>query len=567
MSQKGGKSWPYQEARKILSELEARKETSGTVLFQTGFGPSGLPHIGTFAEVARTSFVRHAFGILSGLPSRIIAFSDDMDGLRKVPLNMPNRQELASHLGKPLSKIPDPFRQAESYSGFMNDKLREFLDRFGFEYEFRSSAKQYSSGAFDEGLMGVLQNYDAIRNLVRPTLRQEKREHWSPFLPLCSQCGRYTTRVVASHPERDSISYICDQGFGQLPASPKTAGVATEVATSAADGASSSVESAPSAAAKARSKQLVEGCGHEEETLVTGGRVKVGWKVDWALRWYTFGIHYEMYGKDLIESARLSGRITRILGRRPPVGFFYEMFLNEKGEKISKSVGKGLTVDTWLDYAPLESLTHYLFLNPRKARRLHYDVIPKETDAYLKDLRGWPKLDEARQLDNAIRFVHRTTVPEPWGGSITFSLVQNLVAAISSDDEELIFNYLQRYEEKVAENPEPVRNLIRGALAYYRDHLARLRKKRLPTREELPAFEHFAASLESTEDFSPEALQSLAFDTTRALGLDQRSFFTSCYEVLLGFQRGPRLGTFVALIGPRKIAARLREAVQKAGEA
>jgi lysyl-tRNA synthetase, class I len=522
-----GKSWPYQEARKVVDELAARPALDGApVLFETGFGPSGLPHIGTFAEVNRTTFVRKAFEWTTGLRGKLIAFSDDMDGLRKVPLNLPNRERTREHLGRPLSEIPDPFGEQDSFSGYMNAKLRSFLDRFGFEYEFRSSTEQYRSGVFDEGLLRILERYDAVRGVILPTLGEENRDEWSPFLPLCSGCRRYTTRVLTVHPERGALTYRCDRPWG-------------------------------------KGENLAEGCGHGEETPVTGGRVKVGWKVDWALRWLVLGIHYEMYGKDLIESARLSGQIVRILGGRPPAGFFYEMFLDESGEKISKSVGQGLTVDKWLEYATLESLSHWLFYNPKQARRLHVGVIPAEVDAYLKDLRAYPKLAEEQKPDSPVRFIHAGQVPEPWGGSITFNLVQNLVAALSTEDEALILDFLKRYEPAVAENPGPVLELVRGAVAYYRDHLAHLRQRRLPAEAELAPLEHLASLLEGAEGKSAEDLQALAFDTTRSFELEQRAFFQACYEVLLGFERGPRLGTFCALVGPGRVAADLREACER----
>ena len=396
---KAGRSWPYQEAQKVVEELASRPPLDGKpVLFETGYGPSGLPHIGTFAEVARTTFLRHAFTALSGLPSKLVAYSDDMDGLRKVPKNIPNQERTAQYIGRPLSEIPDPFDEAESFSAYMNAKLRSFLDRFGFEYEFRSSTEQYRSGVFDAGLLRILEHYDDVRNVVLPTLSEENREGWSPFMPICSRCRRYTTRVLAVHPERGTLTYRCERSFGA-------------------------------------SLFQTEGCGHEEETPVTGGRVKAGWKVDWALRWYVLRhpLRDVRQGPDPQRRAVGPNRPTcSAAGRRR--GFFYEMFLDEKGEKISKSVGQGLTVDTWLEYAPIESLAHFLLYNPRQARRLHVGIIPQEVDAYLKDLRAYPKLGERRS--STARPVHPSgTVPEPWGGTITFSLVQNLVACLSTEDE------------------------------------------------------------------------------------------------------------------------------------
>ncbi|OQY27137.1 MAG: lysine--tRNA ligase [Anaerolineaceae bacterium 4572_5.1] len=296
------KSWPFKEASSLQRRF--REQPNQPIILQTGFGPSGLPHIGTFAEVARTTWVRHAFEHLTGWPAKLVAFSDDMDGLRKVPLNMPEQKMLAENLGKPLCHIPDPFGCCESYSAHNNNKLQEFLDAYGFDYQFQSSQEAYIRGDFDEGLTILLEKVEEVQDIILPTLREDKRADWSPFFPICENCGRiYSTRVTGYHPEEKTIGYVCDKPVGDTP-----------------------------------------GCGHEGKTSALGGRVKVGWKVDWALRWFSYDVVYEMYGKDLIESAKLSGKITRLMGKQPPNGFFYELFLDEEGRKISKSVGKGLTV-------------------------------------------------------------------------------------------------------------------------------------------------------------------------------------------------------------------------------
>lgn len=329
------KSWPFKEARQLKKRF--KEAPGGRVKFETGFGPSGLPHIGTFAEVARTTWVQHAFRALTGLPTELIAFSDDMDGLRKVPPGMPNQEMLVEHLGKPLCHIPDPFDECESYSAYMNLQLKKFLNSYQFSYHFQSSNEAYTRGDFNEGLSLILQNVEAIRSVILPTIGEEKRGNWSPFFPICEKCGSINnTRVTGYHPLDNTIDYVCDHSDG-----------------------------------------LVKCCGHKGSTSIHNGHVKVGWKVDWALRWYSYDINYEMYGKDLIDSAKLSGKITRIMGKQPPAGFFYELFLDEEGKKISKSKGKGLTIDTWTHYAPLESLLYFLFQNPKQAKRLFWGVVPK----------------------------------------------------------------------------------------------------------------------------------------------------------------------------------------------
>ena len=400
-------SWPFQEAKKISLVGLGPDER---VIFETGFGPSGRPHIGTFAEVARTVMVQNAFAAANPeRPTALYVFCDDMDGLRKVPGNLPNRDLIREHLGKPLVNIPDPFGSDRSYAHHMERELKEFLQRFGFGFELKSSADEYASGAFNPGLHLVLEHYDRIRSLILPTLQEENRETWSPIIPLCEQCGRlYTTVVTGRDPGRDTISYECAEAFGE-------------------------------------GENLLQGCGHRGETSVLSGRAKVGWKVDWALRWSTYRVRYEMYGKDLIDSARLSAKICRLLGAEPPAGMVYELFLDESGKKISKSVGEGLTVDSWMTYAPIESLLYYLYQNPKKQRRLYFDVIPKSVDDYLEELRRYPGLEVEEKLDNVVWHIGRSGRPAPaYTAGINFSLTLNLISALGAGDRELLWDYLRR---------------------------------------------------------------------------------------------------------------------------
>ncbi|MFP6592439.1 MAG: lysine--tRNA ligase, partial [Candidatus Latescibacterota bacterium] len=353
-------AWPFAEAEQISKLRSPSAERS--VLFQTGYGPSGLPHIGTFAEVARTTFVQRAFEHTTGLSTRLQAYSDDMDGLRKVPLNVPNGDVIAPHLGKPLHAIPDPFGCCDSFSAHNNAKLREFLDAYGFDYEFKSSTEAYRAGELDAGLSLLLSKVDEVLKVILPTMREENREGWSPFFPICTTCGSINaTRVTAYHPERDGVSYSCD-----------------------------------------REEKGYRGCGASGEVSVFGGAAKVGWKVDWAMRWFVYDVDYEMSGKDLIESVKLSSRIVRVLGKQPPAVLTYELFLDEEGKKISKSVGNGLSVDHWVDFAPIESLLFYLYQNPKRAKRLYWDVVPKAMDNYLESLRKWPEIAEVERPSQQI---------------------------------------------------------------------------------------------------------------------------------------------------------------------
>ncbi len=516
--------WPFIEAAKIVDGLLRRDDAPAEIVFETGFGPSGLPHVGTFSEVARTTFVRRALAELSDVPTRLITFSDDMDGLRKVPLNVPQREMLAEHLGRPLSSIPDPFGEADSYAGTMNCKLERFLDAFGFEYEFRSAADAYRSGRFDEGLLRVLHHADDIARILVPTLGEERRKGWTPFFPICSACGRvYTTEVTAMHPDRGTVEYSCTGAF-----------------------------------------EGVAGCGHHEETPVTGGRVKVGWKVDWALRWYALGVHYEMYGKDLIESANLSKRIVRVLGGRPPVGLFYEMFLDEDGQKISKKIGKGVTVDTWIRYAPVESLLLFMYANPRKAKRLHYEVIPQVVDDLLGHMRRFPDQSEEERTWNPLWFFRDRGEDVPaYHSSLDYSMIRNLVACMGTTDAAVITETLRRYDPDMDRDGATMERLIDGAIAFDQDLVAPHRSYRTPDADEAATLRDLACRVEAAPD-DPDALQSLIFDLARERDLKPRTLFALVYETLLGQPRGPRFGPFAMAMGRVAMAEALRAAADRA---
>jgi lysyl-tRNA synthetase class 1 len=512
------KLWPYEQAEAVLDRFGDRS----CILFETGYGPSGLPHIGTFCEVARTSWVRQALSELRpGLRTELYAFSDDVDGLRKVPLNLTEEQRrgLEPHLGRPLCDIPDPFGCCASYADHNNGELRRMLDRYGFSYEFKSSRERYRSGAFNDGLRAILRHVEEIRALILPTLSPEKREGWSPFIPICGSCGRlYSTRVIAYLPEAEALRYRCER--------------------EAAGGA---------------------GCGNEAETSVLDGRVKVGWKVDWALRWFVFGVHYEMYGKDLIESADLSGRIVRLLGGEPPVPFFYEMFLDESGSKISKSVGKGITVETWLRYAPPESLALFLFRNPRKARRLSWEAISRSVDEYLEllDARYDPAAPEGTAPE--LRFIDPDLPEEhPYRYGVSFAMLLNLVATVGGDDVDLVARYVHDYRGRHAGSEPFLRQLVGGAIRFHRE--ARLPATPPPrfTVEERTFLAAMAGFLEP--DRGEEEIQAGAFDLARRHGLDPRAAFAVLYRALSGQEHGPRFGPFVRLVGRERARAALLRA-------
>jgi lysyl-tRNA synthetase, class I len=510
------KAWPFEEARKVV----ARGVEERPALFETGYGPSGLPHIGTFQEVARTTFVRRAYELLTGgAPTRLVAFSDDMDGLRKVPDNVPNAEMLRGYLGKPLSRIPDPFGKFESFAHHNNAMLRDFLDRFGFDYEFLSATDCYASGRFDDTLRAILKNYDAVIDVILPTLGPERRATYSPFLPVCPKTGVVLqVPMIDRDPDAGTITYL-DPNDGERMTVP-----------------------------------------------VTGGAVKCQWKVDWAMRWLALGVDYEMAGKDLIDSVTLSSRIVRVLGGKPPEGFNYELFLDANGEKISKSKGNGLSIEEWLTYASPESLAFYIYREPRKAKKLSFDVIPKSVDEYYQFLANYPEQPVEQKLGNPVHHIHGGSPPRV-DLPISFALLLNLVAVASSDDRDMIWGFISRYVAGASPETHPeLDRLVGYAIAYQRDFIAPTLARRAPFDREARALRDLDERLANLPaDADAEAIQNEVYEAGKAANFENlRDWFKGIYETLLGSSQGPRMGSFIALYGianTRKLIAEALEAV------
>jgi len=512
------RSWPFEEARKVLARVEKGAPEKGYVLFETGYGPSGLPHIGTFGEVARTSMVRHAFATMSDLPTRLFAFSDDMDGLRKVPDNIPNKEVIEGHLGKPLTSIPDPFGTHESFGHHNNARLRSFLDAFGFQYEFLSSTECYKSGRFDATLLKVLANYDKVANVILPTLRAERRATYSPFLPVSPKTGRVLQVPLIAHD------------------------------------------------AKAGTVTFTDEDGSRCEVPVTGGHCKLQWRVDWAMRWAAFGVDYEMSGKDLIDSVKLGSQVCRIIGGTPPEGFTYELFLDENGEKISKSRGNGLAVEDWLRYAPPESLALYMFNSPRKAKRLYFDVIPRHVDDYLAHLESYATQDTPARLDNPAWHIHAGNPPQP-ESHISFGLLLNLVGVCNTDDAGMLWKFISRYAPAATPQTAPILDrLVSHAIAYFEDFVRPAKTYRAPTEAERAALDELARVIEGLPaDADAEAIQFEVYEVGKRHGFTNlREWFGALYETLLGQTQGPRMGSFIALYGRAETVALIRRVL--AGE-
>ena len=512
-------SWPFEEARKVAERLAAKGKDEA--LFETGYGPSGLPHIGTFGEVARTSWVRHAFTRLTGRKSRLVAFSDDMDGLRKVPDNVPNREMLARYLGQPLTRIPDPFGTHESFGAHNNARLRAFLDAFGFEYEFASSTDYYRSGLFDATLRRVLERHDAILALVLPTLGPERRATYSPILPIHPRTGIVMQVAI----ER------CDDAAG------------TVIWRDPDDGSAI-------------------------ETPVTAGACKLQWKADWAMRWAALGVDYEMSGKDLIDSVKLSSRICRALDAEPPVGFTYELFLDENGQKISKSRGNGLSVEEWLRYAPPESLAQFMYGAPQRAKRLYFDVIPRATDDYVANAQK--ALAAPDDPANPAWHIHAGHVPPSAASPIPFGMLLNLASVVNAESPDILWGFIRRYVPGASPADMPfLARLVEHAVAYYRDRIRPAKTFRAANEIERSALTDLARTLADLPASEPgDAIQNLLYEVgKRHPFANLRDWFACLYQVLLGQPEGPRFGPFVALYGVAETVALIETALDRPADA
>src|SRR5713226_60550 len=511
-------AWPFEQAKAIVARL--KKSPKDEVLFETGYGPSGLPHIGTFGEVARTTMVRHAFRVLTedSVKTRLIAFSDDMDGLRKVPDNVPNKEMLSEHLGRPLTRVPDPFGTHPSFGAHNNARLRAFLDAFGFDYEFMSSTACYASGRFDQALLTVLARFDEVMAIMLPSLRAERAGTYSPFLPVSPRSGVVLQVPIVAHDVAAGTIQYDDPDTGERMTTP-----------------------------------------------VTGGQCKLQWKPDWAMRWLALGVDYEMAGKDLIDSVKLSGDICRALGGRPPEGFNYELFLDDKGQKISKSKGNGITIDEWLRYASPESLSLFMYREPKAAKRLYFDVIPRHVDEYQQFLEAYERQDRKQRLSNPVWHIHSGHPPEP-DMPISFSMLLTLVASSNAENAETLWGFIGRYRPGVTPQTHPKFDaLVRYAIHYFRDFVLPQKRFREPSEGERAALLDLREALaQLPADSTAEQIQQVVYEVGRrepfldktgkikskdgkpGVALD---WFNMLYQVLLGQEKGPRFGSFVAVYG------------------
>ena len=504
------KSWPFVQALGILKKINYATPSKGYVLFETGYGPSGLPHIGTFGEVFRTIMVKNAFEIISDIPTRLICFSDDLDGLRKVPENIPNPAECKQYLNMPLSIIPDPFKTHESYAHNMNTRLCSFLDKFEFDYEFMSATHCYKSGIFNEFLVKVLEKYDAIMNLMIPTLGEERQQTYSPFLPICPHTNRVLQ--VPIH----SINTITRTIVYKDPHS----GVDTTIS-------------------------------------VLNGHCKLQWKPDLGMRWAAFDVDFEMYGKDHLVNGPLYTKICNILGNIGPHQMFFELFLDEEGKKISKSKGTGVTIDEWLKYAPADSLKLFMFLSPQKAKKLSFDIIPRYVDDYITYAKHYLAADDdIKRFDNPIYHIAKEKIADLKllvQSEISYSLILNLVSACHTDDPKIIWQYIENFAGDI-KGCIFIQQMVDGVIKYYQDFVQHHKKHVIPNATERHIIGILRNFLQNTAlDTTAEVIQNELYRIARENNLEMREWFKLLYQVLIGAESGPRFGSFVTLYGIAQI--------------
>ena len=499
-------SWPFVEVRKLLKDRSSIIQKKNKITFQTGYGPSGLPHIGTFGEVSRTCMMINALNHIKKIETELITFSDDMDGLRKVPENIPNSKILHDNLGRPLTSIPDPFEKHKSFGEHNNNLLIDFLNKFNFKFIFKSSTENYKKGVFNDGIIRVLEKYDEVMNLILPTLRSERRKTYSPLLPICPDTGKVLEIPIKEIDKKNN-------------------------------------------------KVVFDNNGKNMKLDILNGGCKLQWKVDWAMRWFTFDVDFEMYGKDLIESAIISSKVCDILGKKPPSGFAYELFLDEKGEKISKSKGNGITIEKWLRYASPESLSLYMYQNPKRAKKLYPEVVPKAVDEYLSYIEKYSSQKSNEKILNPVWHVHNGSPPSE-KIVMPFSMLLNIVGSSNAKSKDVLWKFIKKFHKEInPKNHKILDELTKYAINYFEDEVEPKKKFKKPNKNEKKALENLILQLNKVSQNTPaEEIQTMIYSVGKENGYKEnlRDWFKLIYEVVFGDENGPRMGFFISFFGVKE---------------
>ena len=499
-------SWPFVEVRKLLKDRSSIIQKKNKITFQTGYGPSGLPHIGTFGEVSRTCMMINALNHIKKIETELITFSDDMDGLRKVPENIPNSKILHDNLGRPLTSIPDPFEKHKSFGEYNNNLLIDFLNKFNFKFIFKSSTENYKKGVFNDGIIRVLEKYDEVMNLILPTLRSERRKTYSPLLPICPDTGKVLEIPIKEIDKKNN-------------------------------------------------KVVFDNNGKNMKLDILNGGCKLQWKVDWAMRWFTFDVDFEMYGKDLIESAIISSKVCDILGKKPPSGFAYELFLDEKGEKISKSKGNGITIEKWLRYASPESLSLYMYQNPKRAKKLYPEVVPKAVDEYLSYIEKYSSQKSNEKILNPVWHVHNGSPPSE-KIVMPFSMLLNIVGSSNAKSKDVLWKFIKKFHKEInPKNHKILDELTKYAINYFEDEVEPKKKFKKPNKNEKKALENLILQLNKVSQKTPaEEIQTMIYSVGKENGYKEnlRDWFKLIYQVTFGEENGPRMGFFISFFGVKE---------------
>ncbi len=536
--------WPFREARRIIGSLGDRRD----VILETGFGPSGLPHIGTYGEIVRTEFVALALRDLGYRP-RIISFLDDLDGLRKVPGGFP--EWLCDFLGRPVSEIPDPFGCCESFSKHMHRMLVEMIEETGISCEYVFASEEYNRGTFNSTIESVMNNVDVLRKLVIPMLSEEVGAKWFPYFAKCENCGKlYTTRVISAKIDHETVDYVCDGEFG-----------------------------------------AVSGCGHRGTTTYLNGAGKLPWRVDWPARWVALNVDYEIHGKDLIESASLGKLIMgKIFKRPPPQTMVYELFLSADGSRISKSKGFGIDPTLWLKYGTRDSLHLMLYRKPKQAKRLDLSKMPSYVDeAFDTATDYYQRRKEFGEPGKRHPYQFLTLLAPPGSdpGRIDYATLCNLVAALGERDPAVIKEYAMKLGnedepavrssksqvedspsgESQVPNSELIDELVQKAMRFADEVLTAQPAPELELLDnEEQAVRDFVDYLRSGE-FTGDEIQTKVFDLAREKAIAQPRIFQILYILILQQLQGPRLGEFISILGQERTAERIEASLTKLLEA